>query len=542
MRRIEHFEVPHLALFKSAVSRVLADELGESASNAVSIDTDHPLMLGTDRYCHAMEGNQTIPEPDSDREDDPEVQAYLAALSHRRAHARIADDASLEADLARQTARFKYGNPLWQRMWIQYYDYYWQYPWHLGCQPKYRSWQDATGGHGDINYAVIEWKLPANGRVAIVGDIGTGTDEAAAVLLAALSLNPDAILHLGDVYFSGTSYETRHRLVGMIREVMRGTKRRVPFFTVPGNHEYFTGCISLLNALDSDSLIDLPDQRQRASYFCLRSRDDGWQFLGLDSGYYGHYMNVIAGAKQATLEKLHIGKVALPVDQTNPHWPKDHNPYFAAGGNLPQKDTTANVEQVTVRTDEATWHADKLQTFPGRSILLSHHQLYSALDVCGVTQRQLTGTDGKSAADPTDFNRLWINTGLWRQFGPAFGDKIAAWMWGHEHNLNIFENNYRPADWPTGTPEATQIFKTLPKGRCAGASAIPVQQSEAPYAVKYPVTQEPPSVTLGLTDGWYNHAFQLFEMAGRGNAGQMRYYQVAGADPTPILMFQEAII
>ncbi len=543
MRAIEHFEVPHLALFKSSVSRVLARHLGQSRTHAVAIDSDHPLMLGTDRYCRAMEANKPVPEPDSDRGDDPEVQAYLASLYHRQAHARIGGDAALEKEIALQTASFKYGNPLWQQMFVQYYKYYWEYPWHKGCQPKYRSWKDDTGGRGDLNYAVIPWRLPANARIAIVGDIGTGTDEAAAVLLAALKFKPDAILHLGDVYFSGTNFETSHRLVGMIRAVLGRTRRRVPFFTVPGNHEYFTGGISFLHALDSGALVDLASQRQEASYFCLRTEDEGWQFLGLDTGYYGHYMNVAGGAQQATLERLHIGKVEVGADTSNPHWPCHRNPYFAhtGGADLPQEDPTVPVDQVTVRADEAGWHNDKLQNFPGRSVLLSHHQLFSALDVCGVAQKQVA-SDGKSVPDSTDANRIWVNTGLWRQFGPTFGDHAAAWIWGHEHNLGIFQSGYRPTDWPPDMPDLQQVFKTLPKGRCAGHSAIPVQQSEAPYAQKYPVPLERPDLTLGLTDGWYNHGFQILELGGRGSPGQMSYYQTVGADPTPKLLFEEAIV
>lgn len=202
MKPIEHFEVPHLALFKSAVARVLATELNVSRTTAAAIDTDHPLMQGTDQYCRAMEANAPIPEPDSDRADDPDVQAYLAWLHHRRAHARIAGNRELEAQIARQTQKFKFGNPLWQRMFVQYYKYYWQYPYHLGRQPQYRSWQDRSGGNGSLDYGVIPWKLPADARIAIVGDIGTGTDVAAAVLIAALQFEPHAILHLGDVYYS----------------------------------------------------------------------------------------------------------------------------------------------------------------------------------------------------------------------------------------------------------------------------------------------------------------------------------------------------
>lgn len=537
MRPIEHFEVPHLALLKSAVSRVLAEHQGD-ASNGAGFDSDHPLMVGTDLYCHAFETNTEIPEPAEDKGDDPEVQAYLAQMHHRRVHAHITGDTALEATLAAQTARFKFGNPLWQQMFVQYYKYYWQYPWHEGRQPVYRSWRDETGGKGDLAYGTIAWRLPAKARVAIVGDIGTGTDEAAAVLLSALSFHPDAILHLGDVYFSGTEHEVQDRFVAMVRDVMQKSGQHLPFFTVPGNHEYFTGGTALLKALDSGDLVATPEQQQHASYFCLRTEDDGWQFLGLDTGYYGHYMNVAGGAAAATLEKLHLGPVQTPVHD-NPHWPRKRNPYFGNGNpDLPQEDTSVPAAQVSVRSDEAEWHNDKLANFPGRAVLLSHHQLYSALDVCGVAQKTAAGA---TTPDPTDPNRIWVNTALWRLFGPAFGDKVAAWLWGHEHNLNIFQCNYRPANWPAGTPEMDTVFKTLPKGRCAGHSAIPVAEGEAPYAVKYPVPQEPPGITLGLTDGWYNHGFELMELNGRGNPARLRYYQVAGVDPTPRLLFEEDV-
>jgi len=183
-----------------------------------------------------------------------------------------------------------------------------------------------------------------------------------------------------------------------------------------------------------------------------------------------------------------------------------------------------------VRADELAWHHDKLANFAGRTILLSHHQLYSALDVCGVAPKQ-----------PDDFHREWINTGLWRQFGPAFGDRVAAWIWGHEHNLEVFQDGYRPVDWPT-TREAAEVFKTLPKGRCAGHSAIPVAVGEGPYVQKYPVPLVRPDVKLDITGGWYNHGFQLLELAGAGKPARLSYFQVAGADPTPLPIYVEQVV
>jgi hypothetical protein len=531
MNRIEHFEVPHLALWKSCVAEVLARQAG-AIGCAAGIDTAHPMMQATDRYCRAMADNRPIDKPPADTSDEVAVHTYLSYLHHKKAHARIAEDAEVEADIERQTQEYKYGNPLWQQMYVAYFEYYWQYPYHKGEKPQYRSWQSPEAGRGDPDYGMIEWRLPAKARIAIVGDIGVGTDVAAAVLVAALKFRPDAILHLGDVYYSGTEFETRHRLVDLVRSVRASERVHIPFFTVPGNHEYFTGAVSFLRALDSGELVVAPSQRQAASYFCLRSEDGGWQFLGLDTGYHGHYMDVPAAAQQAALERLHLGKVSAPTDTSDPHWPAGSNPYFraATGADLAIRDPTSQVAQITVRGDEATWHLDKIARFSGRTILLSHHQLYSAHDPCGVKPRQ-----------PTDFNREWINTGLWRQFGATFGDRVAAWIWGHEHNLGIFADSYRPADWPT-TGEGSDVFKTLPKGRCCGHSAIPVALTEGPYVQNYPVPLVRPDARLDLTDGWYNRGFELLELFGAGRPARLSYFQVAEADPTPLPIYVEQVV
>jgi hypothetical protein len=152
----------------------------------------------------------------------------------------------------------------------------------------------------------------------------------------------------------------------------------------------------------------------------------------------------------------------------------------------------------------------------------------------GSLRSKSPGAEGSQIPDP--------NTGLWRQFGPAFGEHVAAWIWGHEHNVEIFQDNYRPADWPIGTPDATQLFKTLPKGRCAGHSAIPVNISEGPYVQKYPVPLMRPGVELGVTDSWYHHGFELLELAGAGQPARLSFFEVAGADPTPLPIHVEQVV
>jgi len=539
---IEAVEVPHLALWKSCVAEVLAEKSGDDARPGAGIDSDHPAMRGTTAYCRTMSANAPLSKP-HDLNDELAVNCYLSFLHHRMAHARIGDDKKLQAEIEAQTQEFKLGNAPWQDMYLRYFHYYWDYAFHKGGAPQYRSWQDPQYGNGDLGYALIEWKIPARGKVAIVGDIGTGTDQAAAVLDAALGFEPDAIVHVGDVYYSGTTFEMRRRLVQLVQSVGRARRRHVPFFTVPGNHEYFTGAIPFLATLDSGILTPELSQRQHASYFALRSDDNGWQFLGLDTGYYGHFMNVASSAQQATLDRLHIGPPVQTPAKTDRYWPHAYNPYFrlAQGRGLPPHDPTSSPAFVTVREDEAVWHRDKLRNFSGRSVLLSHHQLYSTINACGVAQKQVAAADGTTKADPNDYNRIWVDTGLWRQFGADFGKHVAAWIWGHEHNLGIFADNYRPVDWPTAGPDAA-TFVALPKGRVAGHGAIPVQESEAPYAAKYPVPLKDPKFTLGLTDGWYNRGFEIMQLAGAGAPAEIAYYQLAGVDPTPVLVFKEEIV
>jgi len=540
MTPIKYFVVPHLALWKSCVAEVLGNNSEAKNTNAHAIDSDHPIMQATDEYCKHMCENTVPKDPGYESTDEKKVLCYLSYLYHKQAHASIANDQEQLTILEKQVSRYKFANPLWQQMFVQYYKYYWQYPYHEGAKPVYRSWKDAQYGKGNIKYGMIEWKLPANACIAIVGDIGTGTLVGEAVLKAALKFKPDAILHLGDVYYSGTEIEVKKRLVSMIKKVMNEENCSIPFFTIPGNHEYFTGGVALLNALDSDELIYESTQKQQASYFCLRTEDNSWQFLGLDTGFNGHYMNVSQGALEAVKNFLHIGPVKVK-EHNDYHWPVSHNPYFRKDlSQLPIEDTTEPTTVVTVRPDEHEWHIDKIQNFEGKTILLSHHQLYSALDVCG--DPQASGTDGKP--DPTDFKREWINLGLWEQFGPYFGDKIAAWIWGHEHNLGIFQDNYIPGDWPN-TEERNTIYKTLPKGRCAGHSALPVQDSENPYEQKYPVPLVNENVKLGLStignSNWYNHGFQLLELQGKNKDAKLSYFELVGDDDTPHPLYMETI-
>jgi len=70
----------------------------------------------------------------------------------------------------------------------------------------------------------------------------------------------------------------------------------------------------------------------------------------------------------------------------------------------------------SLQVHEGAWHRDKLDTFSGTTILLSHHQLISA-------KEKLNGGP-----------RPYLNENLYATFKQYF-DRIAAWYWGHEHNF-----------------------------------------------------------------------------------------------------------
>jgi hypothetical protein len=190
------------AQWRSAVAETLAKT---PAADPVQAAKYKAIIAGTEAYCDALSNGAVIAHPGGpegpDQDSDPEIAAYLAYLHHRQQHDRCTlNDAQVQSDIALQLARFIYGNALWQQMSQQYFANYATYPFHKGRPPTYRSWCSYHAGKGNLDYGVIAWRLPANATVALVGDIGTGTDVAVATLMSVLSFKPDAILHVGDVY------------------------------------------------------------------------------------------------------------------------------------------------------------------------------------------------------------------------------------------------------------------------------------------------------------------------------------------------------
>ncbi len=104
--------------------------------------------------------------------------------------------------------------------------------------PPYVDWSAQTPP--DINFGVIQYQLPRNARILLIGDWGTYMTDNVSMLREGLrTLKPDAIIHLGDVYYSGTAFECNQNVLQVMDKLSEelGIKRP-PFFTIPGNHEY----------------------------------------------------------------------------------------------------------------------------------------------------------------------------------------------------------------------------------------------------------------------------------------------------------------
>ncbi|HEY3861510.1 MAG TPA: metallophosphoesterase [Verrucomicrobiae bacterium] len=319
--RLRTHRSPVISLMQSALHQTLK----RRAMTAVRMSADHPEMIA---FCEAIQGKisaAAASAPTASRFAAAASASPPAALPPTFAASSVLDGAKLYAELAwaeitgntarRQVLenelRYSTVDPLW-----------------LECWTTYLSWKESATQIPYIAYKKLSdfaVNLPApkaaDGRlvVGIIGDWGTGMEDASFLLDRLLTQNVDLIIHLGDIYYSGTVPEVSENFMN----IMNAANVKVPIYTLAGNHDMYAGgagyykLIALLN--------------QPASYFCLRN--DFWQILGMDTGY------------------------------------NDSDVF------------TVNTNLTDVGPNEGPWHLDKINNAGGRkTILLSHHQLFSPFD------------------------------------------------------------------------------------------------------------------------------------------------------------------
>jgi V8-like Glu-specific endopeptidase len=421
----DHF----LSIFQSAAadfaSQIDAEESSASAAHASRI-REAADELADIRFGHRSETAEWEEEGIAD------VSKICASLGLRYLEAAVGGDAS-RAESIRQQMTAGTCDPRWASTLTEYVKYF-----------------GVNGTRAQIPYvrplAVGDRTIPisAGARIAVFGDWGTGAARARTVLAAIKQQKPDILLHLGDIYYSGTPAECSTNFKATIREAFGGG---IPVFTLAGNHDMYcggSGYYELVRTQNRDSLA------QNSSFFCLRCTDSSWQILAADTG-------------------LH-----------------DYSPLVVT-------DALTYVED-----EEQAWLEQRVREFPGRTILVSHHQLFSAFSQIGKP-----GTDGKLL--PYNPNLLALLRRL-----EAAGD-VAAWFWGHEHNMCIYEP-----------------FLGLERGRCLGHGAIPVLEEQKPYEVlKNSLSGQPSLVSetrLQVKDGAYENGFAVVTLGERGTAATVEYF------------------
>lgn len=148
---------------------------------------------------------------------------------------------------------------------------------------------------------------------------------------------------------------------------------------------------------------------------------------------------------------------------------------------------------------EAAWHQEKIaQRGDRKMVFLSHHQLFSPFGSVG-------SVNGIALA---------YNENLLGDFGSVL-PQVEWWFWGHEHTLGVFPP-----------------YMDLKRGRCVGASAVPVFQDQQSYSTAanlrtvddLPMPTWDKDVELGITDNMYNNCFAIMRL--NGSAATVDYYEV----------------
>jgi Calcineurin-like phosphoesterase len=219
-------------------------------------------------------------------------------------------------------------------------------------------------------------------RIAMAGDWGTGTQEAATVAQNMLPADqkPHYTIHLGDVYYVGDPPEINENCLGIPNPNNNYTPVTWPIgqkgsFALNGNHEMYANGTGYFDMLLPNVGLRLPGgdmSGQQTSFLCLQNRF--WRVLVIDTGYNSTGIPILS----------HIPLI---------------NSIPGVGGNCKLRDELISWLESTVKPQQDNRGL----------VILSHHQYYSGFD-----------TKYRKPAQ-----QLW-KAGIRKQ---------AVWFWGHEHRL-----------------------------------------------------------------------------------------------------------
>jgi Calcineurin-like phosphoesterase len=122
--------------------------------------------------------------------------------------------------------------------------------------------------------------MPDDVTIAIAGDYGTGNfgagdSPSTKISKFISSLNPDYTIHLGDVYYAGTSGEEISKLTALWPRGSKGS------FALNSNHEMYSGGDPYFNLAVGGPVFN--SLQSPYSFFALENAN--WIVVGLDSAY-----------------------------------------------------------------------------------------------------------------------------------------------------------------------------------------------------------------------------------------------------------------
>jgi predicted phosphodiesterase len=433
MKQLHH---PDFSLWQSAIDQTIAKHKGGQTQDfggpapVQRPDTSDPMVAATATVADHLEAGESLADQvaaagslNKATEGVGDVAKYCSSIWWEIAKARISGDSQAEQEWKARLGPFTTCDARYAEAAEQYVDFYKI----KKEKAPYKVWQK-------LDDFVIDGKLPATARIAILGDWGTGQQDAKALLAAIRRKNPDVVIHLGDIYYSGTEFEMQNYFLNIWKAAFDITK--TPTFSLSGNHDMYSGGGPYYEMIQQLG--------QPASYFCLRN--DDWQFIALDTGLH----DVDALSAQPTY-----------LEDTEVQWLQD-------------------------KVDNAGQR---------RTVLLSHHQLFTAIESIGGG---------------------FLNPKLSQQVG-AMLPKVTVWFWGHEHNQVI----YKP-------------FQNV-LARCIGHGAYPVGITEIADKPQHPeVPLEAVTLTKGLS--FYSHGYVIMDID--GPTAHVSYYQ--DSDPEDQPMFTES--
>ncbi len=322
-------------------------------------------------------------------------------------------------------------------------------------------WRFLHGSHR-FQDAPANATLEDNTRLILFSDWGTGLKEADQVVAHAARFIRQAersvhVIHLGDTYYSGTPFEAeRHILRPWPVSVEQAAD--VSSWVLNGNHDMYSGGEGLFET----TLRDPRFKRQSTgagptSWFHLQS--DRWDVVGLDTAY------------RDPLIDLRHGNFFL----------------FGSLGYL----YGSQADYVNALSKQGK----------RRSLLLSHHQLFSAYDEAATKDSPI-----RTKLQPT-----------------LTGRGVDAWFWGHEHDCLAYDEfeGVRAAR-VIGHGAVPELVHTDPPGKpVPGAPDFVVKPTPPARASSTPALRAVNWEYRGYREGdddpgehWAKHGFAVVDIVG----------------------------